>query len=265
MLLEQVFDDPTNGRIINNRFFNGIFLILTKAALDDAGKEQLFRLLVLVAKKLIGVHGHIERFQTRQVDEVSRVESLSEANHHNTRILSDDLFLEFDGFLVQVKSTLDYLVKVPQPIVGRKHWSLATFGEKGDKVVKALANLPKQFQSRAKRFDIALVKQQKPWLQDTIDARDKINHFLDGGVDYRVFCVFKDLTTGSVHVPMWSPDQTVLEFMTITWSNLFRLCEDFFGLFLSLRLPDHLSVFRDNEPFPSSNSPWKLVARHHFE
>ena len=32
---------------------------------------------------------------------------------------SEDLFMEFDGFLVQVKSTLDYLVKIPIPIFGK--------------------------------------------------------------------------------------------------------------------------------------------------
>ena len=71
---------------------------------------------------------------------------------------SQELFLEFDEFLVQVKSTLDHLVKVPMVFLGKNRWSLNTFGDKGDSVIKALShNLP----SSQKKFSSQLISTVK--------------------------------------------------------------------------------------------------------
>ena len=55
-----------------------------------------------------------------------------------------------EEFLVQVKSALDHLVKVPAVFLGPKIWSLTTWGDKGRRVEKAVANnLPKQYKQHA--------------------------------------------------------------------------------------------------------------------
>lgn len=264
--IHKLFDDPTEGRIINNRLFNGIFSILQNTTIGERDKENLIHLLSLICKKLIGVRKHIDKYKECEVTaKNSASESRQEDGIWEEIELSDDLFLEFDGFLVQVKSTLDYLVKVPNYIVGKKYWGLGTFGEKGRKVAKAIKNLPKEHQAKTKGFSDYLVDRHKLWLDDAINARDKINHFLDGGVDCRIFCITKERATGVIRVPMWSPDQSIFEFMEIIWSNLFRYCEDFWALFLSLKLSQDLSVVRDNDVFPEPVNPWKVVVTGRFE
>jgi len=259
---EKLFDDPTENRIVNNRMFNGIFPIIAASELNDAEKNKLLHLLTLICKKLIGIRGHIDRYARNVESESNRVLNPKEAK--GAVNLSDDLFLEFDGFLVQVKSSLDYLVKAPTYIVGKKYWSLHTFGDKGAKVTSALGNLPKELKQRAKGFNALLIDRNQEWLTDTIEARDKINHFLDGGIDFRLFCVRAN-DAGILLVPMWAPDQSIAQFMESVWANLFRFCENFLAVFLSLKLPDKVAVVHDADNFPDPTSPWKLVMKEAFE
>lgn len=260
--LLKLFDDPTEGKIVNNRLFNGIFPIVQEAQLDNEDRKKLIHLLVLICKKLIGVRGHIDRFNSHLAKETSRVLNPEEARAYVN--LSDDLFLEFDGFLVQIKSTLDHLVKAPTYIVGKRYWNLSTFGEKGAKVTSALGNLPTDLRKRAQGFNDLLILRNQAWLQDTIKARDKINHFLDGGIDSGLFCVTQN-SAGSITVPMWSPDQPIAEFMEAVWANIFRFCEDFLAIFLGLKLPTEITVVHDLDNFPDPTSPWKVVVKEAFE
>jgi hypothetical protein len=90
-----------------------------------------------------------------------------------------------DEFLVQFKSTLDYLVKLPVPLVGRR-WNLSTVGERGGSVRKALKrNLPKEYARTAKMVEEQVLDLHKPWLEMAIEARDRLNHFLDGGANLK--------------------------------------------------------------------------------
>ncbi len=264
--IHKLFDDPTEGRIINNRLFNGVFQIIQYSVIPEKEKENLIHLLCLICKKLISVKKHFDSYKVHEAKAIEHFTNSKIVNEiWNEVELSDDLFLEFDGFLVQVKSTLDYLVRVPSYILGKRYWSLGSFGDKGARVSRAIKNLPKEHQSRAKGFDVYLIDMQKNWLEDTIHARDKINHLTDGGVDYRLFCVSTSMKQDVINVPMWSPDQTISDFMLIVWRNLFRYCEDFIALFLSLKLPPELSVVKDNDNFPEPVNPWKVVATERFE
>lgn len=266
-IVQKIFDDPSTNKIVNNRFFNGIFKLFNCTDIDDKEKEKLFHLLCLISKKLIGVWRQMDQYKKSERDLIEKAEKSTESKNgvFLEMEFSDDLFLAFDVFLVQIKSCLDYLVKTPAIIIGRNKWSLASFGNKGKKVAKALDNLPKQYKKQAQGYKTVLFVNQQDWLTETIHARDKINHYLEGGINFQNFTVYKDPNSENVHVPMWSDDQKISEFMDIIWSNLFRYCEDFIALFLNLRTPDHLAIVRDYEKFPSKNCPWKPVVREQFE
>ena len=156
--------------------------------------------------------------------------------------------IEFDEFLVQLKSSLDYLVKIPVPIFGPRVWSLQTFGEKGEKVVKALKqNLPGADRSRAKFLADYVIQKSKPWLTAVIEARDRFNHLIGGTVVPEQFMVYavKNAESGIVELrrPMWSPDQSVRAFMEVVWDNLIRFFEDFTFGCLQMRLRERLTLF----------------------
>lgn len=53
--------------------------------------------------------------------------------------------------------------------------------------------------------------------------------------------------------------------MEVIWKNIFHLCEDFFALFLSLKLPEEFNIYRDNSAFTELVCPWKLVSKDTFE
>ena len=134
-------------------------------------------------------------------------------------------------------------MKIPIPIFGRTKWPAVTFGEKGKRVRKLLKNLPRQYHATAAGINTVLLEKHKDWLKLVIEARDKQNHFIDGGIPFEHFGVFWDRSKpiAVIHTPGWSNDQAVTEFMDVVWNNLFRFCEDFVAEFLLFGLSQTLS------------------------
>lgn len=75
-------------------------------------------------------------------------------------------------------------MKLPVPLVG-KRWNLHTFGERGGSVRKALRrNLPKEYATTAKMVEEQVLDLHKGWLEMATDARDRLNHLLEGGASF---------------------------------------------------------------------------------
>jgi hypothetical protein len=258
----RLFSDPTPNGSINRRILVNPLVLTDATDLNDEERERLLRLLTLVARKLASVWTHRARYAEAQHELVA---AAHDAVGLDTEVLdlgySQELFLEFEEFLVQVKSALDHLVKVPAVFIGTKAWSLTTWGDKGRKVEKAVKNnLPKQHKQHAAGIRDLVLKPHREWLPDVIEARDKVSHYLQGGVDFELFGVHL-MEGGDVRVPLWAPDQTVLEFMDVIWGNLLRLAEDFVHVFLYLRVTDDY-VFKKDPQSPMSAKPsWTLHPR----
>jgi hypothetical protein len=256
-----LFTDPTPGAILTHRLTRTMMeTAANHTDLDGNEREQLSRLLILIARKLAAVWSHMERYRKIEDELIQTVQNAPPPAPPVVRdvFVSQDLFAEFDEFLVQVKSTLDHAAKLPIPIVGPKSWTLRTFGEKGDQVVKALRrNLGKKNQEIVETMVEMLFKPSKPWLNATIEARDQINHFLDGGIDPQQFAVEMIDPTGTraIKVPMWSEEQSVREFLAVVWENLFAFVEDFTILLLRMRMHRGFTVGRGPVLDPHV-SPW---------
>ena len=175
----KLFQDPTPNGIICQRFVPQLLELAKSTDFSDDEANLFLRILILVAKKLAFVWKHKSAFQQLEKKLVAELTARGEQGQMpQGQDSSEDLFMEFDEFLVQVKSTLDYLVKIPVPIVGQNIWSLRTFGEKGDRVRRALKNLPKQYRAKAAIINTRLIQAHKDWLHMVIEARDKQNHYL---------------------------------------------------------------------------------------
>lgn len=265
----EIINDPSPNGIINQRIFKH-FLGLTSYTDLTKSEIQLFmHLLLLQSKKLISVWIHLDRYITIEKGLINKfLESNKSTNDLlNQFELSQDLFIEFDEFLVQIKSSLDYLVKIPIPILGREKWNLTTFGKKGEVVINALRNVPETYEKKANNIIKRVFEKNKLWLQDTIDARDKINHYLEGCIPFQNFSVFCD-TNGSIskiHVPIWVEKQTIKEFMEIVWENLFKFMEDFIAMFLFLRAKPNISFFHGLAEIDSPQSPWLFIPKEEME
>lgn len=259
----KMFDDPTPNGLINLRYVHHFFGMLDSTTLNEEEREQFFRILLLTAKKLVSVWKHAreyERLEDSLLKEVTE-RTTDPASSVITIETSQDLFLEFDEFLVQLKSCLDYLVKIPIPIFGRKTWNLRTFANKGENVMKVLRrNVGQAHKAQVDGIQKVLFDQSKAWLQATIDARDKINHYVDGGISFEHFSIYRHPETGTIHKPMWSDDQSVRQFIDVSWNNLFRFGEDFTALMLYFRHKPELTYFHGPATMDSVTSPWIVTS-----
>ncbi len=265
----KVFDDPTPNGIINLRYIRHTLEISKFTDLSNSEKNKLFDIILLVGKKLAIVWTHYRKYsnlesnliENSKRNPISKKQDVVEIDH------SQELFFEFDEFLVQLKSCLDYLVKIPNPLLGARIWGIHTFGAKGQDVIHVLKNnLPQKYKHFSKLL-INIIANNNDWLNSTIEARDKINHFLDGGINYEDFAVYSLIDNKKVvlHRPMWSQEQSVMAFMDVGWINLFALCENFTCSSLGFRLKSNFSLFHGEENTNSNHSPWIVTTKELME
>jgi len=260
----KLFDDPTNG-LINLRFIRDLMALVEYSDLTDNEKEQFFNLLILTGKKLAMVWGHLNSYKRYEEQLINNAQQtvIKKQDHIISFEPSQELFFEFDEFLIQVKSCLDYLVKFPAITLGTQRWTLRTFGDKGNDVIKALENnLPKDKEKIALGI-IHFLKKHQPWLDGTITARDKINHFIDGGVDFKNFIVIN--FEGTIKTPMWSPEQKIRDFMITIWTNIFYLCEDFVATSIFLRFNNNYVLFHGSSNLDLKKSPWQVTTKERMQ
>lgn len=238
----EVFKDPTPDGYINLRYV--AHMLRTADNFTDLSKAELDKFLmhlIMVAKKMAATWMHLDRYLQIETGLIEAAEASPPIETLDVQHLSysQDLFLEVDEFLVQLKSTLDYLAQLPIEIVGKKAWPyLRTFGEKGTAISNALKNnIPEKWRNQADGIEEFVMTPHKPWLEMAIASRDRSNHHKDGGVPVETFLVAKMTVDGSekVVVPMWLEKITVREYLTHTWYNLMSFVEQFTIGFLSMR------------------------------
>lgn len=254
----KVFDDPTPNAVINHRIMVQFMHMARFADLQPDEGSQFADILILVGRKMVSVWNHLDKYHLEERRLVKEFQSET-ASHFD---FSQTLFNEFDEFTVQIKSTLDHLVKVMVPMVGAKRWTVRTFGNKGEDVLSALKrNTGKQHEGRVRMMEVRLFEAHKPWLEAVIDARDRVNHYLGGGIKIQTFAVFRR-PDGTIEVPMWSAEQRLADMMNATWGLLLNFVEDFIAMALYFRIPDDkYSILWKGVPADSPRSPWHLVRR----
>ena len=144
---------------------------------------------------------------------------------------------EVEAFLFQCKATLDVLCKLLRPTANIK---LATFGDKGDAVIKALQrNVAKERAPKATEI-VRLVEQDQSWLTDMIALRDTVGHFhslVSTGV--------RSQQLGDaliVHEPSDKNGVPFTKLVATYYYNLLTFAEDFVALTLNLAMPPMLAV-----------------------
>jgi hypothetical protein len=107
-------------------------------------------LLILIARKMVSVWNHLDKYHHEEKRLIEGFQSGAMTHFDFSQVL----FNEFDEFTVQIKSTLDHLVKIMIPMVGKK-WNLRTFGNKGEDVLKALKrNICQEHQGRVRMMGV---------------------------------------------------------------------------------------------------------------
>jgi hypothetical protein len=257
-----LFQDPTPDGYINLRYVLHMMNIgQNYADFTDGEFHEFVKHLLLVAKKMVATWRHLARYEeveTALVEAEKKNPPLEKLDLQHISY-SQDLFLELDEFLVQLKSTLDYLAKFPLAIIGKNNWPyLHTFGNKGGTVLKALRNnVPKKWANQAKVIEEMVFPEYQPWLEMVITSRDRTNHFKDEGVEAEVFLVAKTTVDGEerIVVPMWFDNLTVREYIGHAWHNLMGFVEQFTIGFLAMRFKEGFGFIHTPRPAGSVISP----------
>jgi hypothetical protein len=270
LFVTKVFDDPTPNGQINARILMAPQELIGFTDLNEQEQEHLFIILLLFAKKMVAVWQHKTKYGVLEDSQVARVYQAVTKRDRVVRLEhAQDLFLEFDEFLTQVKSSLDYLVKVPRPILGSA-WSLQSFGDKGKRVIRVLKNCVANERKGTVKSLIYFIRSNQSWLEPVIEARDRINHMIGNsilGLDN--FIVRENKPTDSsileIRRPLWSNDQTIHDFMETVWENLLRFCENFIAGSISLRFRPGLGLLGRRVPPGSRQPAWRAVLESEME
>jgi hypothetical protein len=226
----------------------------------------------LLALKIVAVWLHLDRYQRRQ-EELSAAARSAPFDRAGTAPVhfetAQDLYIELDEFLVQLKSALDYVARAPALVLGERVWSIGSFGDHGARVIRLLKqSTPASFRKRG-AFLVHIIERNSEWLASLIAARDRVNHYKDGGIDPDVFTVCAILENDGVvtlQVPMWSAEQSVSDMMAIVFNSLFHFVETFFFCSLAGRLPPDLGVLQAGTvPLYEPKSPLNIIRSADFE
>jgi len=261
------FTDPSTNNQINNKFFNGVVPIAIQTNLKDEDKNQVISLVTILSMKLVSLWEIKEQYRKELRNlktELKKSPKGGNDNLHHYSIQSSGLLGWLDVYLVQIKSILDHLVKIPSPIFGYNRWNLATFGGKGQKVKKAFQNLPREYKERTKDYYEQIFETQG-WIHDAIDMRDRLNHGVKGGLDLRMFEISYDENGGKFIEPMWSNEQSIEEALDIIFDSILKTSSIFCGLIFSLKLPSTHTVVCDPNMTPICQVTTIVQLKAHLE
>jgi hypothetical protein len=140
---------------------------------------------------------------------------------------------------------------------------LATRGRRSSR--RSRTTCPRTSVGSGKGIAELIIRKHRPWLEEVIKARDRVNHLIGVPIRIEEFMVFEARSPDSpiiqIHRPRWSPDQTVREFMDVVWENLIRLFEDFVISCLMFRFKEGFVLFHGTTERSSPKSPWRVTTK----
>jgi hypothetical protein len=259
-----LFDDPSGGTI-NGRILSGIMLIVAQhASGKEKEKKEFMDLLVVLALKLAAVWTHLQRFKQEEdrLIAIGREKPIEVHGKDNIQVkTAQQLYLEFDGFLVQFKSTLDYMTKALSFGLGVSFSSLTTFGEKGNNVRNVLKNnLPKHLKPVGQALSEHIESNQN-WLTTAIDLRDRTNHYKDGGILLSAFVVAvgNDNGTEVISTPTFSNGILLRTGISHLYENLLEFVDVFVGLAIVPRVAPRVMKRLPENPYKVIAPRWECV------
>ncbi len=214
--------------------------------LSNTEKDDFLDKLFTVMHKITAMKYHLDNYQRIEKEHLIKARRLFKKDQNQT-IEAFELIFELESFLFQLKSSLDMLVKLLIPIIGKGIVGTQTFGDKGNNVIKGLEKYKSKKDVNVKAINdlIILIRDDKnSWLKNVINIRDHLNH-IKGLRNYE-FVPFK-LPNGEIipKKPQFLKLQTV-PFMRLVYSNNLEFSQDFMSLSIAIRLPRGLFLIEAN-------------------
>lgn len=260
-MLERVyFNDPSG--MIRDRILDQFVHMLQYTTLAPKKQQEIIQLLSLISYKMLAIWTHDQRYDSMEKKRIAAAEANPQDRRLDKPIVfehAQDMYIELDEFLVQVKSTLDYLVKILHYTFGFGFdGQLHSFQRNGMGIVNLLKRNTKQ-DERTKKAANYLIKfieneDKQAFLKGIIGARNAMNHFQDGGLSPMSFVVVSVIDKEgkqTLHRPTFGDGidnraeikTVMLEIQGFIW----EFVEYFLGLSLAPLMPDHGLHWLDQE------------------
>jgi hypothetical protein len=211
---------------------------------------QIWERVLPVTHKLAATEYHLKNY-LRIENEKMELFGKGDAGNHVEEL---ELIFELEAFLVQMKSSLDMLIKIMDSLIGKGRTKTHTFSDSGNQLIKGLTQYKKQKGVNEAAVD-ALINltqtAQTEWLGDAIRARDEINHVR--GLTY--------------HYLEWDSEHQIIkksqyqggdayEFMRDIANRNIEFQQDFICHALALCMPPPTTLVRLNGPSNVPNIRW---------
>jgi hypothetical protein len=237
MIKRQWTDAEINGRI---------YLQLCHLHIDQLfpqTKEAIFEDAFSVMHKLTATQYHLQNY--KRIEDEQRTYWIEAFKKDlNRREESFELIFELEAFLYQIKSSLDMLVKILDPIIGPGKVGTHTYEKKGEAIVKGLCGV-KQHMTEEEALPvhnlIELIQSEKQsWLETVIKLRDRISH-VRGLRDYH-FEPARSSEGAIVAVPPKFEGIITSNTMDIIYANNVQYHQDFMVFALALKTHGFIPV-----------------------
>ena len=200
---------------------------ISTSSISDAVKKDLQKRIRNVDHKLHAVKYHLNNYEQAESD---KIEEFRKNHKPPTGVQMIDaeprLIYEVEAFLFQVKSCLDVLSRVLEPVF---NFGKCLFGEEGDKVVNRLKrNCPASLTPYAENIIKLIEDAQHEWVVELISMRDQITHYSDlKGFNCFIQDPYLGGGTANIHYPTMPNKRRALEYCQDIWGRLLSFCEDF--------------------------------------
>jgi len=200
---------------------------INTSSISAAVKKDLQERIRNVDHKLHAVRYHLNNYEQTEND---RIEEFRKNHKPPTGVQMIDeeprLIYEVEAFLFQVKSCLDMLSQVLEPVF---NFGKCLFGEEGDKVINRLKrNCPTSLTPYADNIIKLIEDAQDEWMVELINMRDQITHYSNlEGFDCFIQDPYLGGGTTNIHYPTMPNKRRALEYCQDIWGRLLSFCEDF--------------------------------------
>jgi len=195
--------------------------------LSGTTKQDFLKLIRNVDHKLYAVKYHLDNYEQFESDKIEQF-TKNYTPPAGAQMINEEprLIYEVEAFLFQVKSCLDVLSRLLQPVFS---FTYCSFDDEGDRVINQLKNnCPATLTPYAENIIKLIEDAQDAWVVELISMRDQVTHYssLEG-----FNCFMEDPYIGggtaNIHYPSMPNKQRALEYLQHIWERLLNFCEDF--------------------------------------
>jgi hypothetical protein len=254
--------------MILERIIRQFVVMLQHSDIEKDDQKSIEELLVVIALKCFSIWKHDQRYDTNEGELITEAKSNPIDRREAGPIeiaTAQVLWIEFDGFLVQVKSVLDHMVHILHYTLDLKFSALSSFGDHGNKIITLLRNnVSAKVPGRlgAARLLIEHIEINQWWLTVVIESRDRMNHYMHGGLSPLNFLVTLTIQadgTEKLYRPAFAPGRTVKEEMEVIFKSLLDFVEYFIGIALAPRMSGYAVKFKRTDD--KTKPQWQITPR----